>query len=62
METEKNERLNRTNAAKSPVRQDGRRRAAKYNYVECDCFFFSVCSEGLALPFDRFCTKGFMVS
>ena len=36
METEKNERLNRTNAVKSPVRQDGRRRAAKYNYADME--------------------------
>lgn len=36
MKTDKNDRLNRTKEVKSPVRQDGRRRAAKYNnaYME----------------------------
>lgn len=32
MQKSKNERLNRTKEGKSPARQDGRRRAAKYNY------------------------------
>ncbi len=31
MKANKNDRLNRTKAVKSPARQDGRRRAAKYN-------------------------------
>ena len=32
MQKSKNDRLNRTKEAKCPARQDGRRRAAKYNY------------------------------
>ena len=32
MPKDKNDRLNRTEGGKSPARQDGRRRAAKYNY------------------------------
>ena len=33
MPKDKNDRLNRTEGGKSPVRQDGCRRAAKYNYA-----------------------------
>lgn len=33
MQKSKNDRLNRTKEAKSPARQDGCRRAAKYNYA-----------------------------
>ena len=33
MEKKKNDRLNRSNAPKCPARQDGPRRAAKYNYA-----------------------------
>ena len=33
MPKEKNDRLNRMKGSKSPVRQDGCRRAAKYNYA-----------------------------
>lgn len=32
MQKSKNDRLNRTKEVKCPARQDGRRRAAKYNY------------------------------
>ena len=32
MPKDKNDRLDRTEGGKSPARQDGRRRAAKYNY------------------------------
>lgn len=32
MQKNKNDRLNRMKASKSPARQDGHRRAAKYNY------------------------------
>ena len=32
MQKDKNDRLDRTEGDKSPARQDGRRRAAKYNY------------------------------
>lgn len=32
MQKDKNDRLNRMKRRKSPARQDGRRRAAKYNY------------------------------
>ena len=32
MQKDKNDRLDRTEGGKSPARQDGRRRAAKYNY------------------------------
>ena len=32
MQKDKNDRLNRTKERKSPGKQDGRRRAAKYNY------------------------------
>lgn len=36
MDKRQNDRLDRTNAVKSPARQDGRRRAAKYNYADME--------------------------
>ena len=36
MSKDKNDRLNRTEGGKSPAKQDGRGRAAKYNYLDME--------------------------